>query len=90
MINGLDIYYSKNIGLGLKPVSKTASGLKLISKKTASGLKPISKGGSCNKNWNRVKNIYLKNMMTKFILNYLKDQIQCGLIMKIKRIIIKK
>ena len=32
MINGLDIYYSKNIGRGLKPVSK----------KTASGLKPIS------------------------------------------------
>ena len=33
MINGLDIYYSKNIGRGLKPVSK----------KTASGLKPASK-----------------------------------------------
>ena len=32
MINGLDIYYSKNIGQGLKPISK-ASG---------SGLKPIS------------------------------------------------
>ena len=31
MINGLDIYYSKNIGRGLKPVSKTASGLKPIS-----------------------------------------------------------
>ena len=40
MINGLDIYYSKNIGQGLKPVSN---------KKTASGLKPISKGGSCKK-----------------------------------------
>ena len=49
MINGLDIYYSKNVGRGLKPVSKTASGLKPISKKTASGLKPISKGGSCKK-----------------------------------------
>ena len=49
MINGLDIYYSKNIGRGLKPVSKTASGLKPISKKTASGLKPISKEGSCKK-----------------------------------------
>ena len=36
MINGLDIYYSKNIGRGLKPISKTAS-----------GLKPISKGGKC-------------------------------------------
>ena len=50
MINGLDIYYSKNIEQGLKPVSKTASGLKPISnKKTASGLKPISKGGKCKK-----------------------------------------
>ena len=49
MINGLDIYYSKNIGRGLKPVSKkTPSGLKPVSK-TASGLKPISKGGSCKK-----------------------------------------
>ena len=38
MINGLDIYYSKNIGRGLKPIAKTAS-----------GLKPISKGGSCKK-----------------------------------------
>ena len=44
MVNGLNIYYtSKNIGRGLA-VSKTASGLKPISKKTASGLKPISKG----------------------------------------------
>ena len=42
MINGLDIYYSKNIGQGLKPVSTN-------NKKTASGLKPISKGGSCKK-----------------------------------------
>ena len=49
MINGLDIYYSKNIGRGLRPIKKTASGLKPISKKTASGLKPISKGGSCKK-----------------------------------------
>ena len=50
MINGLDIYYSKNIGRGLKPIAKTASGLKPISnKKIASGLKPISKGGSCEK-----------------------------------------
>ena len=50
MINGLDIYYSKNIGQELKAISKkTASGLKPISKKTASGLKPISKGGSCKK-----------------------------------------
>ena len=51
MINGLDIYYSKNIGKGLRSISKqqTASGLKPISKKTASGLKPVSKGGSCKK-----------------------------------------
>ena len=50
MINGLDIYYSKNVGRGLKPVSKTASGLKPISNKhKANGLKPISKGGSCKK-----------------------------------------
>ena len=34
MINGLNIYYtSKNIGRGLKPISKKVSG---------SGLKPIS------------------------------------------------
>ena len=32
MINGLDIYYSKNIGRGLKPISKTSGlGLKAIS-----------------------------------------------------------
>ena len=47
MINGLDIYYSKNIGGGLKPIAKTPSGLKQI--KTASGLKPISKGKGCKK-----------------------------------------
>ena len=50
MINGLDIYYSKNIERRLRPIKKTASGLKPITnKKTASGLKPISKGGSCKK-----------------------------------------
>ena len=50
MINGLDIYDSKNIGQGLRPISKTASGLKPISnKQKANGLKPISKGGSCKK-----------------------------------------
>ena len=50
MINGHDIYYSKNIGRGLKPVSKTASGLKpIFDKKTASGLKPVSKAVSCKK-----------------------------------------
>ena len=45
MINGLDIYYtSKNIGRGLKPISKqqTISNI-------GRGLKPISKGGSCKK-----------------------------------------
>ena len=44
MINRLDIYYSKNIGRGLKPISQKANGLKPISQK-ASGLK----GGSCKK-----------------------------------------
>ena len=44
MINGLDIYYSKNIGGGLKPISKEQT----ISTK-AKGLKPITKGGSCKK-----------------------------------------
>ena len=39
MINGLDIYYSKNIGRGLKPVSTN-------NKKTASGL---NKGRGCKK-----------------------------------------
>ena len=45
MINGLDIYYSKNIGKGLKPV---ANKQQTISTK-GRGLKPISKGGSCKK-----------------------------------------
>ena len=55
MINGLNIYYSKNIGRRLKPIStnkKTANGLKPVgNKKTANGLKPVStnKGGSCKK-----------------------------------------
>ena len=42
MINGLDIYYSKNIGKGLKPISNQQT----ISQK-AKGLKPISKGKGC-------------------------------------------
>ena len=43
MINGLDIYYSKKVGQGLKPVSNKQT-IK------AKGLKPISnKGGSCKK-----------------------------------------
>ena len=51
MINGLDIYYSKNIGKGLKPIVN-GSGLKPIStnkKVNGSGLKPISKGKGCKK-----------------------------------------
>ena len=44
MINGLDIYYSKKIGQGLKPISTNNKQQK------AKGLKPISnKGGSCKK-----------------------------------------
>ena len=43
MINGLDIYYSKKIGQGLRPVSTKQT-------TKANGLKPISnKGGSCKK-----------------------------------------
>ena len=41
MINGLDIYYSKNIGRGLKPISNN--------KQKANGLKPISQGKGCKK-----------------------------------------
>ena len=46
MINGLDIYYSKNIGRGLKPVS--TNNKQTISQK-ANGLKPISQGKGCKK-----------------------------------------
>ena len=43
MINGLDIYYSKKVGQGLKPISNKQT-------QKADGLKPISnKGGSCKK-----------------------------------------
>ena len=45
MINGLDIYYSKNIGEGLQPVSTNKQTISTKGK----GLKPISKGGSCKK-----------------------------------------
>ena len=51
MINGLDIYYSINIGQGLKPVStkQNANGLKPVSNKRK-GLKPVStRGKGCNK-----------------------------------------
>ena len=43
MINGLDIYYSKNIGKGLKPISNNKQTTK------GKGLKPISKGKGCKK-----------------------------------------
>ena len=46
MINGLDIYHSKNIGRGLRPVGNNKQ--QTISTK-GRGLKPISKGGSCKK-----------------------------------------
>ena len=46
MINGLDIYYSKNIGRGLKPISNNNK--QTISQK-AKGLKPVSKGKGCVK-----------------------------------------
>ena len=46
MIYGLDIYYSKNVGRGLKPISNKKQ--QTISTKER-GLKPISKGGSCKK-----------------------------------------
>ena len=43
MINGLDIYYSKNIGRGLQPVTTKQQ----INLRKGSGLKPISKGRGC-------------------------------------------
>ena len=43
MINGLDIYYAKNIGKGLKPISNNKQTTK------GNGLKPISKGKGCKK-----------------------------------------
>ena len=48
MINGLDIYYSKNVGRGLKPISNNNNN---NNKQTAkgNGLKPISKGKGCRK-----------------------------------------
>ena len=41
MINGLDIYYSKNIGRGLKPISNNNNKQTISTK--GKGLKPISK-----------------------------------------------
>ena len=53
MINGLDIYYSKNIGKRLKPVgtnnnnnNNNNNNKQTISTK-GKGLKPISKGKGC-------------------------------------------
>ena len=43
MINGLDIYYSKKIGQGLRPVTTNKQ------TKRAKGLKPISQGKGCKK-----------------------------------------
>ena len=49
MINGLDIYYSKNIGKGLQPVTNKQQ----INLRKGSGLKPIGKG--CKKYGNGLK-----------------------------------
>ena len=51
MINGLDIYYSKNVGRGLQPVTTKQQ----INLRKGSGLNPISKGGSCKKYGNGLK-----------------------------------
>ena len=47
MINGIDIYYSKNVGRGLKPVSNNNNKQTISTK--GRGLKPISKGNGCIK-----------------------------------------
>ena len=47
MINGLDIYYSKNVGRGLKPVSNNNN--KQTNSTKGRGLKPISKENGCIK-----------------------------------------
>ena len=50
MINGLDIYYSKNIGKGLKPVSSNNNNNKQNISIKVKGLKRIStKGRGCKK-----------------------------------------
>ena len=49
MINGLDIYYSKNIGQELKPIGSNNNNKQTILQK-ANGLKPVSnKGKGCKK-----------------------------------------
>ena len=45
MINGLNIYYSKKIGKGLRPISTNTNN----KQRKGSGLKPISKGRGCKK-----------------------------------------
>ena len=47
MINGLDIYYSKYVGRGLKPVGNNNNKQTISTK--GRGLKPISKGKGCVK-----------------------------------------
>ena len=49
MINGLDIYYSKKIGHGLRPVSTNNNNNKETISTEGKGLKPISKGKGCRK-----------------------------------------
>ena len=49
MINGLDIYYSKNIGRGLKTISNNNNNNKQTISTKGRGLKPISKGKGCIK-----------------------------------------
>ena len=49
MINGLDIYYSKNIGLGLRSISTNNNNKQQTISNIGRGLKPISKGKGCKK-----------------------------------------
>ena len=49
MINGLDIYYSKNVGRRLRPVSNNNNNNKQTVSIKVRGLKPISKGKGCKK-----------------------------------------
>ena len=65
MINSLDIYYSKKIGKGLKPISNNNK--QTISTK-GDGLKPISKGKGCKKNkWERTKNFTINLIFVNII-----------------------
>ena len=49
MINGLDIYHSKNVGKGLAPVSTNNNNKQQTISNIGLGLKPISKGKGCIK-----------------------------------------